>query len=158
MGARAPPRKTLAARLDIPLRTRYALPLKGMRKMTEARGRNHFVAAPADFGPPAPDLISPVFDCGAERLYELMRETALAQPRTKLLSEAPAEGCMAFVQRSPVWRFPDDVVAEIIALENGGATLMLSSKARYGAEDFGVNRRRVKRWLVAPQAGAAGDA
>ena len=157
MGDRAAACKNLAARLEISPRARYALPSKGMRKMTEARGRNHFVAAPADFGPPAPDLTSPVLECGAERLYELMRETSLAQPRTKLLSEAPAEGRMAFVQRSPVWRFPDDIVAEIIALENGGATLMLSSKARYGAEDFGVNRRRVKRWLAALRAGAAGD-
>jgi uncharacterized protein (DUF1499 family) len=83
-----------------------------------------------------------------------MRTTALAQPRTILLSESPDEHHLAFVQRTKFWRFPDDIVAEIIALQDGGATLMLSSKARYGMEDFGVNRRRVKNWLAALEAAA----
>jgi uncharacterized protein (DUF1499 family) len=128
-----------------------------MRKLTGTRPRNYFIAAPAAFGPSAPDLESPHFTCGAARLYTLLRQIALAQPRTKLLSEAPEEFHMTFVQRSKYWRFPDDIVAEIIALENGGATLMLSSKARYGMEDFGVNKRRVKRWLAALAACAAGE-
>ena len=47
-------------------------------------------------------------------------------------------------------------VAEISASEIGGVALMLSSKARYGMMDFGVNRRRVKRWLTALEARLAG--
>ncbi len=60
---------------------------------------------------------------------------------------------MCFVQRTACWHFPDDVVAEITALENGDVALTLSSKARYGIMDFGVNRRRVKRWIAALQVG-----
>lgn len=122
--------------------------------MTATRARNHFIAAPADDDPATGDQLSPRFGCSAAQLYDLMRKTALAQPRTKLLSESPDEHHLAFVQRTKFWRFPDEIVADIRALEDGGATLMLSSKARYGMEDFGVNRRRVKRWLAALEAAA----
>ncbi|MBT4428389.1 MAG: DUF1499 domain-containing protein [Rhodospirillaceae bacterium] len=122
--------------------------------MTAPRPRNYFIAAPGDDAPAAADQLSPRFNCSAAQLYDLMRTTALAQPRTILLSESPDEHHLAFVQRTKFWRFPDDIVAEIIALQDGGATLMLSSKARYGMEDFGVNRRRVKNWLAALEAAA----
>jgi len=120
--------------------------------MSQARPRNHVVAATADSGIAAPDLVIPAFTCDAATLYAALRDVALAQPRTKLQSESAEENHLNFVQRTALWHFPDDVVAEISALENGGATLTLSSKARYGMEDFGVNARRVKRWLAALQA------
>ncbi len=117
--------------------------------MAKSRGRNHFIAATIGSGVESPDIVIPAFTCDAARLYTALREYALAQPRTKLQSESPDENHMSFVQRTAYWHFPDDVVAEITALENGGAALMLSSKARYGMEDFGVNQRRVKRWIAA---------
>jgi uncharacterized protein (DUF1499 family) len=120
--------------------------------MTAARPRNHFVAAPEGCGAEAPDLVIPAFACDAQRLYAVLREVALAQPRVRLQSESPEENHMSFVQRTAFWHFPDDVVAEIGAIEGGGAALALSSKARYGIEDFGVNRRRVIRWLGALEA------
>ncbi len=117
--------------------------------MAEARPRNLFIAAPGDTGSGPPDLIVPPFPCAPADLYQALRTVALAQPRTVLQSEAPEELHMTFVQRTQFWRFPDDVVAQISATEDGGAALTLSSKARYGVEDFGVNKRRVKRWLAA---------
>lgn len=125
--------------------------------MAKARMRNHFIAATIGLDFEAPDLVIPAFTCDAAQLYAALREYALAQPRTKLQSESPNESHMSFVQRSACWHFPDDMVAEITALENGGAALMLSSKARYGMEDFGVNRRRVKRWIAALQARLSQD-
>ena len=119
--------------------------------MARARMRNHFIAATIGSDADAPDLIIPAFICDAARLYAAVREYALAQPRTTLQSESPDENYMCFVQRTAYWHFPDDVIAEITALENGGAALMLSSRARYGMKDFGVNRRRVKRWIAALQ-------
>ena len=113
--------------------------------------RNHFIAATIGSDVKAPDLVIPAFTCDAARLYAALREYALAQPRTKLQSESPNENHMSFVQRTAYWHFPDDMVAEITALENGGAALILSSRARYGMKDFGVNRRRVKRWIAALQ-------
>lgn len=120
--------------------------------MARERRRNHFIAAAISSDGDAPDLVIPAFTCDAAQLYAAVREHALAQPRTKLQSESPDENSMCFVQRTACWHFPDDVVAEITALGNGDVALMLSSKARYGIMDFGVNRRRVKRWIAALQA------
>ncbi|MDA0230827.1 MAG: DUF1499 domain-containing protein [Proteobacteria bacterium] len=120
--------------------------------MARARMRNHFIAATIGSAVEAPDIVIPAFTCDAARLYATLREYALTEPRTKLQSESPNENHMSFVQRTAYWHFPDDVVAEITALKNGGAALMLSSKARYGMEDFGVNQRRVKRWIAALEA------
>ena len=111
-----------------------------------ARLRNHVIAAAAECGVDRPDIVIPAFTCDATRLYDALRDIALAEPRTKLQSESRDEFFVSFVQRTAFWNFPDDIMAEITALENGGAALMLSSKARYGMMDFGVNRRRVKRW------------
>ena len=121
-----------------------------------ARLRNHVIAASAECGVDRPDFVIPAFTCDATRLCDALRDIALAEPRTKLQSESPDENHLSFVQRTAFWHFPDDIVAEISASENGGAALMLSSKARYGMMDFGVNRRRVKRWLAALEARLAG--
>ena len=119
-----------------------------MRKMAEARPRNLFIAAFRDTSSGPPDLRVPPFDCNPVHLYAALREVALSQPRTILQSEAPEELKMCFVQRTALWRFPDYIEVKIAATEDGRATLTISSKARYGVEDFGVNKRRVKRWLV----------
>ena len=114
-----------------------------------ARLRNHVIAAAAECGVDRPDFVIPAFTCDATRLHDALRDIALAEPRTKLQSKSRDEYFVSFVQRTAFWHFPDDIKAEITALDNGGAALMLSSKARYGMMDFGVNRRRVKRWLAA---------
>ena len=44
-------------------------------------------------------------------------------------------------------RFPDLVTVEFVALAPDRSSLALYSRARYGRSDFGVNRRRVLRWL-----------
>lgn len=116
--------------------------------MAETRPRNLFVAAPGDTGSGPPDLRVPPFDCEPAQLYAALREVALAQPRTLLQSEVPEHLEMSFVQRTAFWRFPDDIEAKIATTKDGRAALTLSSKARYGVEDFGVNKRRVKRWLA----------
>ena len=51
------------------------------------------------------------------------------------------------VQLTPTLRFPDDVRAEIVALPDGSSSILLYSQSRYGLYDFGVNRKRVERWL-----------
>ena len=45
-----------------------------------------------------------------------------------------------------IWRYRDDVHIVII-MENGGATLFIRSASREGYSDFGVNKRRVKKFF-----------
>ena len=54
---------------------------------------------------------------------------------------------VAFCQRSLIFRFPDDIVAEIVELGDNKSTIAIYSASRCGYGDFGVNRRRMRRWL-----------
>lgn len=73
-----------------------------------------------------------------------------AAPRTKVETFDPA-GRHHAVHRSRIFRFPDDVFAEARA-DGEGTRLLLYSAARYGRGDFGVNRKRLERWVGRLQA------
>ncbi len=55
---------------------------------------------------------------------------------------------ITYVQRSRVFGFPDYLTVKAVVMD-GGAGLIIWSRARYGRSDFGVNRARVEAWLAA---------
>jgi uncharacterized protein (DUF1499 family) len=114
---------------------------------------NQALVLPAGFASTAePHVTSPVFPVPAERLVELVRETALAQPRTKLIASHAAKRQMTFVQRSALFRFPDYVTIEAMPAGEGQSAAAFYSRSRYGYSDLGVNRKRVQAWLAALEA------
>jgi hypothetical protein len=139
---------------------------------------NAFLACPPGYCRIAAEAApSPEFAIGADRLYREFAAFAAREPRvTTIVDETqqphgsspwPAgqarglkvhEGPrLVLVQRSQVFRFPDIVSAEFVALGPARSSLALYSRARYGRYDFGVNRRRVEGWearlaeIIAPQ-------
>jgi uncharacterized protein (DUF1499 family) len=52
-----------------------------------------------------------------------------------------------YIQRSALFRFPDVITVELVTLAPDRSSLAIYSRSRYGRSDFGVNRRRVLRWL-----------
>jgi uncharacterized protein (DUF1499 family) len=91
---------------------------------------------------------SPTFNIPAAKLWQIWLTVTAGEPRTKLLAQDVEHRRTAHVQRSAVFRFPDIVRAEIISIEPGASSIAIDSQARYGHYDFGVNRRRVLRWLA----------
>ena len=73
---------------------------------------------------------------------------ARAQPRTRVLAGDLDRLMITYVQRSRVFGFPDYLTVKAVEME-GGAGLIIWSRARYGRGDFGVNRARVDAWLTA---------
>ena len=51
-----------------------------------------------------------------------------------------------YVQRSAVFRFPDTIWVQPVALPQG-SSVIIYSRSNYGYGDFGVNRERVGLWL-----------
>lgn len=97
---------------------------------------------------------SPVFALAPSALVDAVRRIALAEPRTTLIATRRDANQLEFVQRSRLFRFPDTITVEALPIVSGpsGAErsgLAIYSRARYGIRDFGVNRARVERWLVA---------
>jgi uncharacterized protein (DUF1499 family) len=91
---------------------------------------------------------SPVLSVEAGDLWRIWIEFAASQPRTSSVALDEDARRSLHLQRSRLFRFPDEVRAEIVATENGCASLLLDSRARYGGYDFGVNAARVSSWLA----------
>jgi len=80
-------------------------------------------------------------------LKQLWQTIAIKEPRMKLL-KAESEHAQ-YVQYSAVFHFPDLIDIEFIFLDEQYSTINVFSRSVYGYYDFGVNRRRVRRWLDA---------
>lgn len=111
---------------------------------------NQFLVLPANYGAQAQaHRVSPVFAAAPDDLLAALKAVALAEPRTELVKEDPAARQIELVQRSKIFRFPDFITAEAVPAGPGRSALAIYSRAKLGIRDFGVNRTRVERWLVA---------
>ena len=95
---------------------------------------------------PGADAPAPVWAATPEALMQAMAEVAGAAPRTALLAGGAEALHATWVQRSRLMAFPDYVSVRALPAE-GGATLAIWSRSRYGHSDLGVNAARVEDWL-----------
>jgi len=111
---------------------------------------NQHLVLPDGFDASAtPHARSPAFAVDGPTLAAAVTRIALAEPRTELLAADEQTGHYEFVQRSAIFRFPDFISVEIVPAGEGHSTLAAYSRAKVGYSDFGVNRKRVERWLAA---------
>ncbi len=118
-----------------------------LRQVQRADSPNDALACPLRTCNAAADIESPVFAVAPEALMQALRQAIEAEPRTELAAEAAALNQAVFVQRSAIFRFPDTVWVQSVALSDG-ASIIIYSRSNYGYGDFGVNRERVERWLA----------
>lgn len=111
--------------------------------------RNQFAALPRGYQatPGLPHIASPEFAVPVAKLRDAFLETLEGEPRLILTAETDDRLQVEFVQRSRVFRLPDVVTVAFVPLSDCRSTLAIWSRARVGAYDFGVNHRRVRRWL-----------
>jgi uncharacterized protein (DUF1499 family) len=119
-----------------------------MQRIERPASPNTALAGPAGFAPP-PDVVTPIYQMPAARLYEAVRAVAAAQPRTFLAADYAAERQTDWVVRSAVFNFPDLVTAQIADAGPDTSTVVLYSRSVYGRSDLGVNRQRLNTWLAA---------
>lgn len=108
---------------------------------------NQHLVTPAGWGPSKPHRESPVYERPASEVYDAIKAVAIGEPRVQVISDDPAKRKLKVVQRTRVIRFPDYVSIEIASMPDGKTTVLVYSRARFGIRDFGVNRRRIDRWL-----------
>ena len=112
------------------------------------RTPNQYLVAPEGFAAATAHRRSPEFPWTAAELARWFRAAAAAEPRVTLVAEAAGGLKFDLVQRSALFRFPDTISVEVIPLAANRSTLAIYSRSRYGHSDFGVNRRRIERWLA----------
>ncbi len=116
---------------------------------------NTYLLAPEGFCLHAtPDAAAPIFPTSPAALYTAWLDVLNAQPRTRLVEQDPETLQIAATQRSAILGFIDDVAAQILPAASG-ASLAIYSRSRVGRYDFGVNRKRIVRWIAALEQGLA---
>ena len=126
--------------------------------LVRRRSPNDALIAPADLCPKAvPDREPPVFPLPAERLRAVVADVARAERGVTVL-EPTTSPQGRYLVRSRVLRFPDTVNVEVVARGETLSTVALYGRSQIGRKDFGVNRRRLERWLERIEARARSGA
>ena len=108
---------------------------------------NSYLVCPSNYCNIKPNEISPNYNLPATQLIEAWQKMLKQEPRVQLLSTSPDKLQYFYVQRTLVFRFPDYISVRFIPLNPNETTLAIYSHAKYGKYDFGVNKKRVTRWL-----------
>ena len=113
---------------------------------------NEYFAAPRGTTAVPADAETPLYPESPRALLARFDAIARAQPRTMVVAGDLDSLMITYVQRSRIFGFPDYLTVKAVAVESatgeGGAGLIVWSRARYGRGDFGVNRARVETWLA----------
>ncbi|MBU2982777.1 DUF1499 domain-containing protein [Lentibacter algarum] len=86
------------------------------------------------------------FEGGAIRVAEgslaALDKIAQAEPRTKVVAGGVDEGMITYISRTAFWGFPD-----YTTVKQDGQNLIMHARLRFGRSDFGVNAKRLERWI-----------
>ena len=108
---------------------------------------NAFLACPPGFCAAKDTAPSLVFNIPVDRLEVYWNEIVELEPRLTPVETEPHHHGSVYIQHSALFRFPDVITVEFVTLAPDRSSLTIYSRSRYGRSDFGVNRRRVLRWL-----------
>jgi uncharacterized protein (DUF1499 family) len=109
---------------------------------------NTYLVCPADRTTAEVDREPTVHALSPDELERAWLEALAREPRLeRRIAEAEARRHV-FVQRTPVFRFPDVIQLEILEVPPDGSTICLYSRSLYGYSDLGANRARVEDWLA----------
>lgn len=102
--------------------------------------------APVDRDPKR-DGDPPIYTQSADEVARAFGVFVQSESNVEVLAGAADDGFVTYIQRSTVFGFPDYISVSFIDLPEGGSTIAVFSRARYGQGDFNVNEKRVIRWI-----------
>jgi uncharacterized protein (DUF1499 family) len=91
---------------------------------------------------------SSVYDMSAPELSKMFDDFALAQPRVKRIAETLQDQMITYVQRTKIIGYPDYITIKAIPVGAKQSKLEIFSRSRFGYSDWGVNKGRIKGWLL----------
>ncbi|ACT59687.1 DUF1499 domain-containing protein [Hirschia baltica] len=118
-----------------------------LKTMTLPKTPNTYLLAPEGYCQNAqPNGAAPVYagKTPAQLKVEFVRAIE-NESRLSVLEDE--EFCMELRQRTPLVGWPDYISVCFLEADEGGSTLAIYSRSKYGRKDFGVNRKRIERWL-----------
>jgi uncharacterized protein (DUF1499 family) len=108
---------------------------------------NEYLLCPKGFAASPPHDTAPVFSVSVAALGAAFEGVLSAEPRLDIIATDAQARRFEYLLRSRLFGFPDRVSVRLLALDPGRSTLAVYGRAVIGVWDFGVNRRRVGRWV-----------
>jgi hypothetical protein len=106
-----------------------------------------FLACPLDYCAAA-GISVPIFAMPWPRLREVWAQMIAHEPQVVRVAEELDGRRLVYIQHSSLFRFPDIITVEFVAMGPDRSSLALYSHSRYGRYDFRQNRRRIETWLA----------
>jgi len=94
---------------------------------------------------------SPVYSASLSELKRAWQQLIKEQARVSLLYIDQETEQYWYVQYSKVFHFPDIITVQFVRKSAAESSIILYSRAEYGYQDFGVNKKRCKKWMRALQ-------
>lgn len=116
---------------------------------------NEYIVAPRGVAPRARVVEAPTFAVSSDKLYELIQSVMSAESNIEFIGKDPSTLRVEYVQRTPIFRFPDVVTLMAVPQEASTSSIAVHSYSIYGAGDLGVNKARVLHILDAVSSAAA---
>lgn len=106
---------------------------------------NEYIVAPSEnFTPRARiDDLAPQYKVSADALQATVSKVMSKQPRITFIAEDPTTRRLEYVQRTPLFQFPDCITIQAVPITTESSSLAIHSASVYGAGDLGVNKARV---------------
>ena len=108
---------------------------------------NDALACRAGFCAAKADIEAPVFARPAQEMFDVVDMALADEPNLEKIASDEARGTLRYVQRSKLMRYPDTINVRVVALSDGGSTVLIYSRSQLGRRDLGVNRARIERWI-----------
>jgi len=96
---------------------------------------------------PPPRMTAKVFDCSPVELRNKFFTMVKSQPSTGYLSGDDDNLTYAFVQTTPIMKYPDVISVQFLPSGQGQSSLAIFSASILGQSDLGKNKARVDDWL-----------
>lgn len=113
------------------------------------RPANEFLACTADDpGCADPDLVIEPHAAPPGNVLAAIENGAFLDPHVVRVDDGSDPLHRRYVARTRILKFPDTITVDAVPMGTGTA-LRISSRSQIGESDFGVNEKRVRRWLSA---------
>ena len=129
--------------LGHPPETWHVDPTQATRSTTD----NDYLVAPEGVTEARVDRIFAPREIAPKDLLFLFDSIARNAPRTTRIAMDEATMSATYVQKTALLAFPDYISVRAVTVD-GGAALVIWSRSRFGASDFGVNKERIDDWLA----------
>ncbi len=103
---------------------------------------NSWRLVPEGMDAPEPDAVAPVYAVEPATLSDRFASWISDRNGTRLVAQSDDGLWMTWEERSRLMGYPDYISVRFMAADEGGSTMAVFSRSRYGKSDLGVNAAR----------------